>query len=81
MSGDNESVPLRAVECRVAAEHNWVPREVVADVVRRAYASFSRSKVREVVPLLVERRARSEIVARFPPSSASDRSALGDRSV
>ena len=53
---------LMATVCQqLVANYSWLPPEQVADVVQVAYARFAECRVREFVPLLVERRARAEL--------------------
>jgi hypothetical protein len=47
---------------RLAAAHAELPSEQVTVAVNDALASFSGASVREFVPLLVERRARKQLV-------------------
>jgi hypothetical protein len=57
-----ERAQIEAVEHRLAQKYSEVPHDRVAAVVQRVYARFTQSKVRDYVPLLVERRAREELI-------------------
>ena len=49
---------------RLAAAHPEVPRDEVAQIVATAHDRFDHSRIREFVPLFVERRARAELLRR-----------------
>ena len=57
-----ERAQIDAVQRRLAQKYADLPHDHVAAVVRYVYAGFTRSTVRDYVPLLVERRAR-EVLA------------------
>ncbi len=46
---------------RLAQQFPELSREVVAGTVRAAYRDFTQSRVREFLPILVERRARAAL--------------------
>lgn len=52
---------IGAVERRLAEKYRALPEDHVAAVVRDAYARFQSSRVRDYIPLLVERRADEEL--------------------
>jgi hypothetical protein len=56
-----ERVQIDAVERRLAQKYAELPHDHVAAVVQHVYAGFNESKLRDYVPLLVERRAREEL--------------------
>ena len=56
-----ERAQIDAVEHLLAQKYAELPHDHVAGVVQHAYARFTESKVRDFVPLLVERRAREEL--------------------
>ncbi|WP_330180199.1 hypothetical protein OHB26_27770 [Nocardia sp. NBC_01503] len=58
---NDEDTQLRFVHERLTSRHPEVPPDVVAEVISRARAVFTESKVRSFVPLLVERRAAREL--------------------
>ncbi len=49
------------VERRLAMKYAALPEDHIAAAVRRAYAQFQSSRVRDFIPLLVERRADEEL--------------------
>jgi hypothetical protein len=57
-----EQARIDAVEHRLAQKYSEVPHDRVSAVVQRVYARFTQSTVRDYVPLLVERRAREELI-------------------
>ncbi|WP_239001917.1 MULTISPECIES: three-helix bundle dimerization domain-containing protein [unclassified Mycobacteroides] len=59
----SEPAQITAVLQRLVAKYSWLTPEQIADVVQSAHAQFTGSRVREFVPLLVERRARAELTA------------------
>lgn len=65
--GDNvgvrqeERVLIGDVERRLANKYAALPHDHVAAVVQHAYARFQSSRVRDFIPLLVERRADEEL--------------------
>jgi hypothetical protein len=67
MAGKNDGVPqeeralIRDVERRLADKYTALPLDHVAAVVQHAYARFQSSRVRDFIPLLVERRADEEL--------------------
>ena len=56
-----ERAQIDAVEHRLAQKYAELPHDHVAGVVQHAYARFNKSKLRDFVPLLVERRAGDEL--------------------
>jgi hypothetical protein len=57
-----ERAQIDVVEHRLAQKYSEVPHDRVSAVVQRVYARFNQSTVRDYVPLLVERRAREELI-------------------
>lgn len=49
------------VERRLAEKYSTVPLDHVAAVVRHAYSQFQGSRVRDFIPLLVQRRADEDL--------------------
>ena len=49
------------VQRRLAAKYAHLAEDQVSAVVHQAHARFERSKVRDFVPLLVERRASAQL--------------------
>jgi hypothetical protein len=56
-----EWVIIGDVERRLAKKYAALPHDHVAAVVQHAYARFQSSRVRDFIPLLVERRADEEL--------------------
>jgi hypothetical protein len=56
-----ERVLIGEVEQRLAEKYADLPHGHIAAVVQHAYARFRSSRVRDFVPLLVERRADEEL--------------------
>jgi hypothetical protein len=56
-----ERAQIDAVEHRLAQKYAELPHDHVARVVQHVYARFHHSKLREFVPLLVERRAAEQL--------------------
>jgi hypothetical protein len=56
-----ERVIIGEVERRLAEKYAALPHDHVAAVVQHAYALFRSSRVRDFIPLLVERRADEEL--------------------
>ena len=56
-----ERAQIDAVEDRLAQKYAELPHDHVAGVVEHVYARFHQSKLREFVPLLVERRAGEQL--------------------
>lgn len=56
-----EWVLIHGVQRRLAKKHAALPVDHIAAVVQHAYAQFQGSRVREFLPVLVERRAEEEL--------------------
>lgn len=56
-----ERVLIGDVERRLAKKYTALPHDHVSAVVQHAYARFRSSRVRDFIPLLVERRADEEL--------------------
>lgn len=52
---------VEEVERRLATSYTDVPAERISAIVQGAYAQFEQSRIRDFVPLFVERRARTEL--------------------
>lgn len=61
MAAASEWTLVTEVTQRLAAKYKHVPPEQVAEVVRTVHDSFAKCRVRDFVPLLVERRAAAEL--------------------
>ena len=57
----SEVMLIEQVVDRLAAAYSDVPRDDVAQTVTKVHNRFEDSRIREFVPLLVERRARAEL--------------------
>jgi hypothetical protein len=56
-----EGLLIGEVKHRLAKKYAALPEDHIAAVVQRAYARFQSSRVRDFIPLLVERRADEEL--------------------
>jgi hypothetical protein len=56
-----ERALITDVERRLAAKYSEFPAHHVTAVVRHAYSQFTSSRVRDFIPLLVQRRAAEEL--------------------
>jgi hypothetical protein len=56
-----ERALISGVQRRLAKKHATLPVDHIAAVVQHAYAQFQSSRVRDFLPLLVERRAEEEL--------------------
>jgi hypothetical protein len=67
VGGNNVGMPqaerelIDGVERRLAEKYAAFPVDHVSAVVRHAYAQFQSSRVRDFIPLLVQRRADEEL--------------------
>lgn len=57
----SEQVQIAEVERRLAGRYTLVPPDEVSAVVRDAHKLFHQSRIRDFVPLLVERRTREDL--------------------
>ncbi|WP_009476063.1 three-helix bundle dimerization domain-containing protein [Rhodococcus sp. JVH1] len=63
MSIDEERRQVERVAARLAAHHADLPHHRVEQIVHEAHTAFDAGRVRDFVPLLVERSAKRKIVA------------------
>jgi len=56
-----ERALISDLERRLAEKYSALPMDHVAAVVRHAYSQFQSSRVRNFIPLLVQRRADEEL--------------------
>jgi hypothetical protein len=70
-----ERAQIDAVERRLAQKYAELPHDHVASVVQHADARFIESKLRDFVPLLVERRAGEELARSMAGQEAPRRGA------
>jgi hypothetical protein len=61
MADLSEQAALAELEQRLASKYADIPPDRVSFAIRQAHARFERSKIRDFVPLLVERRAHAEL--------------------
>jgi hypothetical protein len=61
VAGTSEEMQLAAVEQRLSSMYADFPAHEVSSAVRDAHARFEHSRIRDFVPLLVERQARAEL--------------------
>ena len=57
----DEHVMVEEVERRLADSYADIPAERINSIVQSAYAQFEHSRIRDFVPLFVERRARADL--------------------
>ena len=61
MAKVSEMDQLGEVERRMVAKYPDLPQAQVSQVIAQAHNRFADSRIRDFVPLLVERRARTEL--------------------
>ncbi|WP_413232831.1 three-helix bundle dimerization domain-containing protein [Mycolicibacterium sp. 050158] len=61
MANLSEQVALTQLEDRLSSTFVDVPADRIQSAMRNAQARFEHSKIRDFVPLLVERRVRAEL--------------------
>lgn len=61
VSGKSEHALIAAVQQRLVARYSHLTQEYVAAAVQRSHDPFADCRVREFVPLLVERRAKAQL--------------------
>jgi hypothetical protein len=59
----SERASVTAVQARLNSKYPHFSPDEIAATVARVYARFDRSRIRDYVPLLVERRARAELAS------------------
>jgi hypothetical protein len=57
----SEQAAMAQVEVRLTNKYADLPPDRVSMVIQQAHARFEQGKIRDFVPLLVERRARAEL--------------------
>jgi hypothetical protein len=65
LSHEDEARAVTEVAQRLTASFPAVPADVVHDTVRTSYERFTESPIRDFVPVLVERLAKSQLT--HPP--------------
>ena len=58
----SEQQVLNQIADRLTGAHPTVPREAVSRLVHEEHARFNGSRIRDFVPLFVERHAKAELV-------------------
>jgi hypothetical protein len=66
----SERTLIDEVERRLIQKYAKLPPDQVSTVVQQTHARFERSRIRDFVPLLVERRAGQELAAAVTGSTA-----------
>lgn len=61
MANLSEQVALTQLEDRLSSVYVDIPTDRIQSAMRSAQAQFENSKIRDFVPLLVERRVRAEL--------------------
>lgn len=61
MADLSEQAAMAQVEERLTSKYADLPPDRVSMAIQQAHARFEQSKIRDFVPLLVERRARAEL--------------------
>jgi hypothetical protein len=61
MADLSEQAAMAQVEGRLTSKYADLPADRVSMAIQQAHARFEQSKIRDFVPLLVERRARAEL--------------------
>ena len=61
MANLSEQVALTQLEDRLTSVYVDIPADRIQSAMRSARAQFENSKIRDFVPLLVERRVRAEL--------------------
>jgi hypothetical protein len=59
----SERASVDEVQTRLTSKYPYFSPDEIAATVARVYARFDRSRIRDYVPLLVERRARAELAS------------------
>jgi hypothetical protein len=67
----SEDLLIAEVERRLTNKYAHIPTGQVSTAIRRVYAQFEQSPIRDFVPLLVERRAGAELATLKEPVAAS----------
>lgn len=57
----SEQVALTQLEIRLSSAFEYIPADRIQSAMRSAHARFDDSRIRDFVPLLVERRVRAEL--------------------
>lgn len=60
----SEAASIDEVQQRLVRKFSHVPKDQISTTVAHAHARFEHSRVRDFIPLLVERRAGAELARR-----------------
>jgi hypothetical protein len=71
MAEISEDLLIAEVQRRLTNKYAHIPAEQVATAIERVYARFEQSKIRDFVPLLVERRTGAELATLKQPVAAT----------
>lgn len=63
----SEVASIDEVQQRLVRKFSHVPKDQITTAVARAHARFEHSRIRDFVPLLVERRARAALAELTEP--------------
>jgi hypothetical protein len=74
----SEETLLADVERRLVDEFPYVSPMVVDTLIRKQHARFKASRIRDFVPLFVEKRARRELKTQIELASAPSRAPGGE---
>ena len=61
MADSSERAAIAQLKDRLTSTYTEIPPERVSTAVQVAHARFEQSRIRDFVPLLVERRVRAEL--------------------
>lgn len=77
----SEQTALKEIEQRLTSEFPGLPPEAVGTAIKQAHARFDASRIRDFVPLFVERRARRYLITlgAVPPSRGRSPHSPGGR--
>ena len=71
MAEMSEQSSIAEVQRRLTSKYAHTPTDQIASAIQNACAQFQHSKIRDFVPLLVERRANAELVKLREPVAAT----------
>jgi hypothetical protein len=63
MADLSEQAALTALTERLTSTYSDIPQDRITSVIQAAHHQFEQSRIRDFVPLFVERRARAELAA------------------
>ena len=71
MAEISEHLLIAEVQRRLTDKYANIATDQISTTIQRAYAQFEQSRIRDFVPLLVERRAGAELATLKEPVAAS----------